>query len=156
VSGYVAITFDDAMSWEALLWKASEAVRASDGRASAEFAKGASAIASAQMAALQAVDAGDPAANDRRWDPGQLAELREAVRVQDATCTVELVAGGRLDRVIERLEDYPVPPGVALVEGLELRLEDKRCARVLRVIAQGRAALVRAKVWADLRSEEDF
>jgi hypothetical protein len=109
----------------------------------------------AAQALREAVQCLAPPVDDRKaW----LALMREAVRAQDPTCTLEVVNAPRLDRVVETIEDYPIPPGAALVEGLTLHLpgikgKPKRVSTVVRVTGDGRATIVRAKVWGPA---EDF
>lgn len=100
------------------------------------------------------VDAGDPAANDTRPDPELLAALREAVRVQGLTCVLQIVQPGRY-RVIETLHDYPIPHGVTIVRDMQIRIragnrDDVRLARVVDVVIDGYALIVKVTVWGTM------
>jgi len=82
-----------------------------------------------------------------------LAMLREAVRVQDPTCTLELVSAQRPAIVFETLEHYPIPAGVSLVDGLALVIPSSDggrdlIGRVTDVCLYGRLARVRVKIYA--------
>ena len=91
-----------------------------------------------------------PPVDDR---PAWLAMLREAVRVQDPTCTLELVAAARPSIVFETLEHYPIPVGVSLADGLALVIPNSDggrdlIGRVTDVRCEGRLAVARVKIYA--------
>ena len=91
-----------------------------------------------------------PPVDDR---PAWLAMLREAVRVQDPTCTLELAPWDRPSSVFLTLEDYPIPAGVSLVEGLGMVIPGGDLAldmfgRVTDVRCEGRYVVVRVKIYS--------
>jgi len=91
-----------------------------------------------------------PPVDDR---PAWLAMLREAVRVQDPTCTLELVATTMPSLVFETLECYPIPAGVSLADGLAIVIPGSgggldMIGRVTDVRCEGRLAVARVTIYA--------